>query len=104
MCVCGGGWGGGWEEGCGAVKGTGKVIHLFQTALKNLANKYFNFGQFLILSSVVQWPILRTVSGLSLIGYLLLYVCMCVCVIFFNLKNILAVVFLSFFVSYFTSF
>ena len=35
--------------------GTGKVIHLLQTALKNLANKYFRFGQFLILilSSVV---------------------------------------------------
>ena len=38
-CVCGGG---------GGVKGTGKVIHLFQTALKNLANKYFHFGQFFI--------------------------------------------------------
>ena len=44
VCVCGvGGWGG----------GTGNVIHLFQTALKNLANNYFHFGQFLILSPVV---------------------------------------------------
>ena len=30
------------------IEGTRKVIHLFQTALKNLANKYFHFGQFLI--------------------------------------------------------
>ena len=44
MCVGGGGGGG---------EGTGKVIHLFQTALKSLANKYFYFGQFLIRSSVV---------------------------------------------------
>ena len=35
------------------VGGTGKVIHLFQTALKNLGNKYCYFGQFLIMSSVV---------------------------------------------------
>ena len=33
--------------------GMGKMIHLFQTALKNLTNKYFHFGQFLTLSSVV---------------------------------------------------
>ena len=34
----------------------GGVIHLFQTALKNSVeetNKYFHFGQFLILSSVM---------------------------------------------------
>ena len=75
VCVCGGGGGG--EGGVGGgkerwegdkrgdslisnsvcvrvgVERTGKVIHLFQAALKNLANKYFHFGQFLILSSVV---------------------------------------------------
>ena len=34
-------------------EGAGEMIHLFQTALKNLANEYFHFGQFLILSSVV---------------------------------------------------
>ena len=43
--------GDGGGVGCG--KGTGNLIHLFQTALKNLANKYFHFGQFLILFSVV---------------------------------------------------
>ena len=37
----------------GVGEGTGEANHLFQTALKNLDNKYFNFGQFLILSSVV---------------------------------------------------
>ena len=30
-----------------------RKIHLFQTALKNIPNKYFNFGQ-LLLSSVVK--------------------------------------------------
>ena len=35
----------------GSVAGEG--IHLFQTALKNLVNKYFHFDQFLILSSQV---------------------------------------------------
>ena len=45
LCVCGGGGGGGGGEGV-------VMIHLFQTALKNLANKYFHFAQFLILSSV----------------------------------------------------
>ena len=65
MCVWGGGGGGtGGAAGTGtgkviAVYGgvggmewgkeTGKVIHLFQNALKNLANKYFLFGQFLML-------------------------------------------------------
>ena len=53
------------------------MIHLFQTALKNLANN-FHFGQFLILSSVVKWPLLRMDSGLSLIGDIC--VCVCVCV------------------------
>ena len=42
-----------WGRGGGTGEGTGKVIHLFQTALKNLANKYFHFGQFLALSPVV---------------------------------------------------
>ena len=40
-------------EGGGGGEGTGKAIHLFQTALKNLANKYFHFGQFLILPFAV---------------------------------------------------
>ena len=44
VCVCVGGGGGG---------GAWRVIHLFQITLKNLANQYFHFGQFLILSSVV---------------------------------------------------
>ena len=51
VCVCVyGGAGGGRRGGAGW---TGKVIHLFQSALKNLANKCFHFGQLLILSSVV---------------------------------------------------
>ena len=54
VCVCIGGGGGGWGGGRWKVGGgTGKVIHLLQTALRNLANKNFHFGQFLILSSVV---------------------------------------------------
>ena len=52
LCVCGGGRD--EEDGrgdslisnsvCGGVgrKGAGKVIHLFQTTLRNLANKYFH--------------------------------------------------------------
>ena len=39
--------------GEGEGKGTEKVIRLFQTVLKNLADKYFYFGQFSILTSVV---------------------------------------------------
>ena len=50
LCVFAGEGGGGVERG-GA--GHWESIHLFQTALKNLANKYFYFGQFLILSSEV---------------------------------------------------
>ena len=42
-----------FQTGGGGCEGSGKVIHLFQTALKNLASKYFHLGQFLILSSVV---------------------------------------------------
>ena len=56
VCVCVCGSGGGRGEGGGGPggrEGTGKVIHLFQTALKILAKKYFHFGQFLMLSSVV---------------------------------------------------
>ena len=37
--------------GVGGVGGGG--WYSLQTAVKNLANKYFHFGQFLILSSVV---------------------------------------------------
>ena len=56
-CVCV--WVGVREgRGRGEGKKTRGVIHLFQTALKNLANKYFHFGQFFILFSVVY-------SGLS---------------------------------------
>ena len=44
LCVCVGGEG--WE---GAEEG----IHLFQTAFKNLANKYFHFGQFVIVFNTV---------------------------------------------------
>ena len=44
--VCVGGGGGGRVEG--GWKGMGKAIHLFQTALKNLANKYFYSGLNLI--------------------------------------------------------
>ena len=51
MCEVGRGVGGG--RGWGGAGGGGAGIHLFQTALKNLANKYFHFGQFLILSSVM---------------------------------------------------
>ena len=42
VCVCGGGGGGGGggEVGCGGGDS------LTQTALENLANKYFHFGQF----------------------------------------------------------
>ena len=43
----------------GEGTGTGKVIHLFQTALKNVANKYFHFGQFpnIVLCGVGASPI-----------------------------------------------
>ena len=45
VCVCGG-------VGGGGGKGTGKVIHI-SNCIEKSGQKYFHFGQFLILSSVV---------------------------------------------------
>ena len=50
-CVCVAGWWGWGGEGAGGRDWEGDS--LIQSALKNLANKYFHFVQFLILSSVV---------------------------------------------------
>ena len=67
VCV---GWGGGGRDGRGGSlilncvcgwerEGDGEGDHLFQTALKNVANKYFHYGQFLniVLCGVGASPI-----------------------------------------------
>ena len=68
----------------GAGKGTGKVIHLFQTALKNLANRpKYEFSFWSILNTVLCGVVASPTNGLGFQSHWLHSVCMCVfCFVF----------------------